>query len=58
MCGYTDRMNYRNINPEFGKLLSSRVYQWPMECDFQEMTQEELRNLRLERFEAWAENEE
>ena len=58
MWGYTDRITSKTFNPEFSKLWNSRNYQWPLECDFHDMTPHELQKLQLLSIEPWAEEAE
>ena len=52
MWGYTDQVSKLPAYHELWK--PYKIYQWPLECDFQNMNREELENLQLQSMVGWA----
>ena len=54
MYGYTDRVSSKVYNKDFKNLAGSKLTQWPVECDFYDMSKQELDAIQLKSIQGWS----
>ena len=54
MYGYTDRVSSKVFNKDFKNLAGSKLTQWPVECDFYDMSKQELDAIHLKSVQGWS----
>jgi len=54
MYGFTDRVPSKVFNSDFKNLAGSKLTQWPVECDFYDMSKQELDAVHLKSVQGWS----
>jgi len=54
MYGFTDRVPSKVFNSDFKNLAGSKLTQWPVECDFYDMSKQELDAVHLKSIQGWS----
>ena len=58
MYGFTDRVSSKVFNKDFKNLAGSKNTQWPVECDFYDMSKQELNDIRIKSVQGWSAGDE